>query len=793
MRILKSIHRNNSNAVFTITIYDREAVSDPEIDFKCTPEFFKLKNEGSREDTFKRIIPASLTFTVLYGCADYSTEQDVAITQFYDDLTNSYEGRFYVTVTGMGETLFRGKILPDVGDYLVNGYGDFVVTGIDGITDLMDIEYRPTGYTDLLSEFAIKTSTFNEHFIDIIQRIDTIQFFKEYLNASSIAISLLATANNWTGSNSVAGDIFAQVKVRNYWYEKIGTGSYRKYQSCWDVLTDLLTGFNACMRYDRGRYYIEQLTIQDNNPGDITYYNYVINDDDLFLGTGLAKAQHNYDDDDLLKAGPFITQRRLPAFKAVELEQGKQFTNYINGLKIIKPGNPGLHNLGYAIAGSKTLVSQWHIRFKFGATPSPIPFPYWVLATITLEFRLSIGDYYFGNNITTPSGYTNLKFEDSYHITDDGTVPQLSYGLDDSFTVKLKWQLFKPYNSQQEFDTKFGAYLNKLELMDLVFQSDELPVDDELKLEIIDFSIRLATTAGPSTTIYEVGETVELINSRLIIASGYNDLYEQPKGIKRYEIGDSRNSLIYKAKLGYYDSSLATINQLFMKIVGNPNFDQWPTSLWTDPDAGLTLPIEELMMKSMLAMRAYPANTINIELFKLNNTGHIGFTDQVVFNNKVHIILDMEMTASGPGGFTTYKCVLWQVYKDYVGINIVDTGDDDGPVNPNEFPIPDGSLDLYNVGGVANGLEYWEEWSNVPTAYVEPVDGDNLSVLVNISDEYTKRIKKKWQLYINGVKQLYTPTGTLALRQWRFDLDNNRIVFFKASGPVGHIEVLKYY
>lgn len=788
MKILKSVHRNNSNAVFTITIYDKEAVSDPEIEFKCTPEFFKLKNEGSREDTFKRIIPASLTFTVLYGCADYSTEQDVAITQFYDDLTNSYEGRFYVTVTGMGETLFRGKILPDVGDYLVNGYGDFVVTGIDGITDLMDIEYRPTGYTDLLSEFAIKTSTFNEHFIDIIQRIDTIQFFKEYLNASSIAISLLATANNWTESNSVAGDIFAQVKVRNYWYEKIGTGSYRKYQSCWDVLTDLLTGFNAFMRYDRGRYYIEQLTIQDNNPGDITYYNYVINDDDLFLGTGLAKAQHNYDDDDLLKAGPFITQRRLPAFKAVELEQGKQFTNYINGLTMSVPGNNGPFDFGYVIGEGNKLVFQWNCDILLGPSWSAASYSNTIEVEWILVFRIQIGDFYMIADDPKYGGIVDVAPNGQFHVGAGGIVPVINWTLIPS-NVTVRWKHTFVSTNLSDFNNQVSVYREYIRNSALVMESSEINANGNLVLELVDFETkRNGTVIGG----FPKGNISIIKTSRMIISGGYNDLYEKPKGIKRYEIGDSRNSLIYKTKLGYYDSSLATINQLFMKIVGNPNFDQTPTIEWTDPDAGLTLPIEELMMKSMLAMRAYPANTINIELFKLNNTDHIGFTDQVVFNNKVHIILDMEMTASGPGGFTTYKCVLWEVYKDYFGINIVDT-DDDGQVNPNEFPIPDGSLDLYNVGGVQSGIEYWEEWYNVNTPYVSSLDGEDYT-LVNISDDYTTYIKKKWHLYINGVKWLYTPgTGTLLNRQWRFDQDNNRIVFFKASGPVGHIEVLKYY
>jgi len=786
MRILKSQHKNNSGAVFNIMIYDSEATTNPEIEFKCGPDFFKLKNEGSTEDTFKRIIPSSLTFTVLYGCPDYSTEQDEAVTQFYNDLTNSYEGRFYIQVTGMGQTLFRGKILPDVGDYLVHGYGDFIVTAIDGITDLKGIEYRPTGYTDLTSEFAIQTKTFNEHFLDIIERIDTIIFFKELFNSSSIAISLLATANNWTETYSVAGDIFSQVKVRNYWFEQI-TPSYRKYQTCWEALTDLLTGLNCRICYERGRYYVEQLTIQDNIPSNITYYHYIKNGTEVITGTALTKAQHNYDTDDNILAGPFITQRRLPAFKAIELRQGKQFTNYINGMELSVDGNSGPFDFGYVIGEGNKMVFQWHSDIVLGSAWSAAPYFNQITAEWILEFKVKVGDFYMIADDPKYGPFVDVNPNGQYHISAGGTVPVINWTLTES-TVKVRWIRTFVSSTLADFNNQVSAYRSFVRNSALVMESSEIPENGFFEMELISFTTKRngTTIGGFPPGIYQLVKS-----SRIIIASGYNDLYELPKGIKRYEIGDSRNSIIYKVELGYYDSDKATINQLFMKIVGNPNFSELPTIEWTDPDSGLTLPIEELMMKSMLSMRAFPANTINIELFNRNSDTdkYIGYTDQVVFNDKVHILLDREMIASGPGGFTTYKSVLWEVYKDYIGINVVDTGEPE--VEPNDFPIPDGNLDLFN-SAPDSGLEYWEEWFNISTPYVSSIEGEDYA-LVNTDAEYNNRIKKQWQLYINGVKQLYTPTGTLALRQWRFDQDNNRIVFFKGSGNVAHIEVFKYY
>lgn len=276
----------------------------------------------------------------------------------------------------------------------------------------------------------------------------------------------------------------------------------------------------------------------------------------------------------------------------------------------------------------------------------------------------------------------------------------------------------------------------------------------------------------------------------MIIASGYSDLYEQPKGIKRYEVGDVRNSLIYKTKLGYYDSALATVNQLFMSIEDNPLFSEYPTLEWTDPDPAITLPIEELMMKSILSMRQKPARIYSLDLYYRNNS-YIGFGDQIVMYDAVTVPIEMELIASGPGGYSTYKSILWEIEKDYLGINVVDTGDPE--VDPTTFPMPDGVLDQYSpTNNTPVGVEYHEEWEDITTAYLEPVSKE-LSSLVFVSDENTPEIKIKWALYLNGVKQTYLPDGTLIMRNWRFDLDDNRITIFKGSGPIKHAEIFKYY
>lgn len=84
---------------------------------------------------------------------------------------------------------------------------------------------------------------------------------------------------------------------------------------------------------------------------------------------------------------------------------------------------------------------------------------------------------------------------------------------------------------------------------------------------------------------------------------------------------------------------------------------------------------------------------------------------------------------------------------------------------------------------------YYEEFFDVATNYVTLTDF-SMEFEVDVDDTYT--INTKWIIYINGVKQRYL-NGTLVNRTFKFDVDNNRIYFFKGAGNVAHIEVFKYY
>ena len=782
---LRASHRDLSGTVRQIFIYDRELGASTTDTVVCTEELYTLKWEGDRNDIFKRIIPCTASFTIYTEHPTYSEAARTAVQSFYNDIATSYEGRFYIRCQygeDLGQTVqeFMGKILPDIGEMVLDHYRTVTFTAIDGITGLKDIEYRPDGYSDTDPIDAIRITRFKDHIHAILIKNDVVEYFQDTINA--FGTSLFTTSGHWTESRSTPGDgdIWNRVMVRNFFFEQISP-TYRKYKSCYDVLEQLLTGFVARCIYADGKYHIEQLSYQDNLTPIIYGYNY---DGNAMVGTYYdAKTQHTIwgSTESNLQVLTWPSRKWLAPIKAIELTSGKQFTNYINGLYVAAttPGWGGSGTLDFGpqvLAGSK-LVTQLNAEFILGT--SGWTWAATVVMQFTLRFKIKIGDFFL--KVQNTDEIIGLSPDIKYHVTSNG-IPVLEWTLTDS-TITLQWQkVFASINST-DLESQFTAWRQHLQNASIVLESLEIQEDGDFIIEMIDFihSVNGSPIGGSPPALW-----VCKSSSRIIFASGYSDLYEKPKGIKRYEVADIRNTLLYKVDLSYYDSDLVTMEQLFLwslnDLIDSPFEQAMPTTEWTDPDASLTLPIEDLMMKTMVAMRKYPAQTLEMDVY-FREDDRISLRDRVAIDGELYLITEMELNA----GSGIYKVILWRLYKDYLGINVVDTGEPE-PETP--APLPDGSLDAASPGGNLTGVEFYQEWTNVTDNYV------NLSVfLADYLPDTDTSIKTKWHLYINGVRQRYVDASPV-IRTWRFlnpDPSINRIEFFKGSGAVSHIELIKYY
>lgn len=769
---LTAEHRDVSGAARKIDIYDRDLPEYLGSTMLCTSDFYVLKHEGDVNDPFKRIIPCNCQFTLFLQHPNYTEDQLYEVNQFFSDLIDSHEGRFYVRCA-YGEGLdtqyeFYGKILPDIGELTLDFWQTVQITAIDGISGLRDVEYRPTGYTDLTPDYAIQTIKFKDHFTDIISRNDVVEYFQDEIAAFNT--SMFTTSAFWTESKSEAGDIFNQVRLRNIYFEQVGK-TYRKYQSCYDVLEDLLIGFVARCVYASGKYHIEQLPYQDN--ATLIRYGYKYNGDAQTSGSGIygTKETLNYTTDDNVRALVYPTKRWLTPLKAIELTHSKTFTNYMNGMAISIPGNIGPHNFGNVIATGARLVIQW--KFEFTNVPTLDPNTY-LFIKARLRMIVKIGDLY----LNFPDGVCEVKVNSTgeyFVLISDNTVPIMEWSVDPveitlGFTVANSLNFTTVENFTQQLTNSF-----------FIIETLEIQEDGEMIFEFLDFKIYNWINGLPEiTTDPDITLTLKP-SSRIILASGYSDLFEQPKAIKRYEVGDIRNTSIYKINLAYFDSALLTFQQLFIKNSIYVTTDE-PTTEWTDPDAALTLPIQDLMMKTMLAMRQYPAEVFKMEFFFL--TPDIFRMDKrVAIDGQLYIPLDLEIF-SGTG---IYRVSLLKVYKDFTGINIIDI---DEPEPDTQYPVPDGSLDANYPA--QNGIQIYEEWENVSLNYVEV---ENLSAYVNVNDDYL--MKTKFHVIVNGVRQRYVsgtaPTPNIQNREFDVDTSTDRIYIGKGSGNIKHVELLVYY
>lgn len=740
---ITSTYRSVQGAKYKILVYDREFSGD-EVEMDTYAEV--LTHEGNPDDPFKRISPVRFSFTMVLNSTNYDETTRESVVAFYLDLISAYEGRFYITVrqnTLSGTILFRGKIIADIGDLQLNFYKDVKITAIDGLTSLKDIEFRPTDYTDLVAEYAIKLSTFVEIFTDLLMRTDVNQFFYVDTSLNATGDVLFSTANNWTETNSDAGDIWAQVKKRNTWFEQ-KSETYRKYKNGWDVYNIVLTGYNARIIFSDGVYHIEQIGYLDNLTLSRRKYNFEGND----AGSYANKTTINITTDDNCHILAHPSVKQLPAFKAVELKQSKAFTNYINGVQISYDYNPGPHNFGYVIGTGSRLVFDWRFSLLY------LPDINLAFKLIRFEFQIKIGDYYLKSLST---GYQNT---DQLEInTGSSQLKLLSYEL--TLVPSTCVMLLNPNASWVNMATFFH--------WSIVGESTVIPEDGELIIELIAFNVVDVTlTDVPAETAKLVRWTITKHSRVIISPTGYGGLAQVPEGLSIYEVGDVKNTIIYPIEFDYYDGDFSEFHSLYI----DQDTVTVATEEWTDDDMGETLPIQQLVMKQILGMRSKPTQVINC-ILQRSDDGIMTADMRFASGDELYMPLKFEHNLSEG----TYSIALYKIFKDYAGINIVDTGT---PDIYNDFPTPSG---LESGITPNSGIKYFYREFVASGTYV--TIPDSLPYFVS-GDTSVDTIRSDWSVYAEGVFQDYVDYttltfpltgGELAIGQYTMEPAENRFHF----------------
>ena len=654
---------SSRKTAYQINIYDREFSGTATRIYVSNPN---MSHQGNQDDPFQRIVGAKFEVNIPLRLDEYTETILNELVDFYEDLSVSAEGRFYLTVRQLlvdgSKLLFRGKILADINDLQLNYFKDLKITAIDGIEDLKNIQYRPTAYTDGQPLHTLRIYSFVEHMLALLKYSDTNKFFYEDTSLNGTADVLLLCSPHWTESDQSEGNVWAQVGVRNMWFEQV-TPSYRRYKSCYTVLTEILNGFNARCIFSNGMYIVEQLSILDNLT--VNRYGYKYNGDPA-TATPVAKATHNIDSDANSQILAYPSLKNIAGLKAVELIQSYKLQNYISGTTIQWPDDDGPHNLGYVISTGQ----QMGLALSFNVIMNVSPYTLDVLHLFMIELEVKIGSYYL-RSLANPSN----PVSEGYDFVNKGSGGGLIQ------VGSFEWTL-SPDTIRIVYNTGPTKFPNLDEIRSWIFYAGslEIPADGDLIITLLPPKILNIDLTENATETAKI-ESVELLNnSRMIISpSGYGNLSEPPDKFSIYEIGDTKNTVIHKTEFPFFDTALYLKNaEKGMYYLSDLIDNVRNTTEWTDPDSLETYELQRLTMRSILSMRKTPKRVKNIKLHILNKNV-VTFDNRFALSGEVSIPLKMEHDMDED----IYTLSLFTIVKDYTGINIVETDDPTIPV-----PLP---------------------------------------------------------------------------------------------------------
>ena len=765
--ILQSKWSDTHGVRYKLDIFDDEVEVDTLTPFDIVFGSIIVADEGSDNDPFKRVIPKSCTWTMLLESSNYNSTQTTAVRSFYNELSDSYEGRFFARVRKVGgnnDIIFQGKVLPDVGDLTLTMHEEFKVTSICGLKDLFNIEYKSE---IIAGQYNDQPLPFTEHFSRILKLNIVVPFF----NNSTAAI--FSTSQHWTNNrHDEDDDIFRYSHRRNSYYEQISP-TFRRFKTAGEVLTDLLTGFNARIYQAKGIFQIEQLSYQDNHP--VKRRGYDIDGVEL-IGEGGAPYLPNKKAWYLKNNNPieilqYPVVKRLPPFKAIRLKQNKGYYNVWNGLSLKWPLDAGPKSLGQQLSEGQQMAAE--LRFDIKPT-----IPTEAVGNILIKFKVKFGDFW-------------LQPYDEELLGTNSIVSIVDQSRDSIMKpVRFSWSPVEVEILLQIVCPPTFLRPNESRKFKFWWVSDEVPENGELSWEI--------THAQAFRRLFEnegnVIESVEILpESKIFISEQGLDAFSVvPEQVILTEINDIRNTVVYDESLSYYDyggtiirpdGTTGLTNEIihYRKTPFPPPFENiFPTlQWWKDPDMDDELPIQQLMMRSILTMRSKPNKVVNLTMIHI--LGDILQCDDIyVWQPDVYLpIKSAHNLSTGE-----YTFSLWMLNKDYSPW----TTETDITIPEQDVFIKDTS-DPVRFGDTPSGIVHFEEFFNVNDDFVVP--DYSLNYLDWENEDFMRR---NFFVVINGVKQRYVANVVPVNGQWTIDpADEFKLKFFKGRNPVAWIEFTTYF
>lgn len=235
-----------------IEIHDSAYVGDP-VEFKVYDgAHIRFRSEGGEVQPAP-VLGSSLEFGMVVQNSDHE--------DLIDDIAGAAEGRFTVVIYKDSTFYWAGvinspEITIDDKDYPF----EFRITAVDGLGLLRNYEYRQDGTS--ATKYDLRYTGIDKITDIILRCLKKLPHVVTHFTGST---KFLVTAINWYSSDHTATpagatyDPFYYTELDNRFAVTGQSSGNAKFLSCYDVLTQILTAFNARIALFDGYFLIEQL------------------------------------------------------------------------------------------------------------------------------------------------------------------------------------------------------------------------------------------------------------------------------------------------------------------------------------------------------------------------------------------------------------------------------------------------------------------------------------------------------------------------------------------------------
>jgi hypothetical protein len=656
---------------------------------------------------------------------------------FLSDILESSEGRFYLELRhkdafDLWIRVFFGRILSN-GLQIQDVSQPFIrLEAIDGLTLLKTIDY-----THPVEDTACNLI---DIFMECLLKIDVID---KYFDDEDAVI--------YFSNKLKISTLFIAEKVYHFDYFFRLENDLPVRFSCFQVIEEILKKYNLLLSYNNGFYYI------------------IGKENFLSTNTAISKIyRKNYDvdvieisyppidllDDDGTRALNTGMYHFEPGVKRVFVETDKEFTNRNLAYgKVWKSDNPS-----YQVCGFMNKNAQYQTFVKLSVDSYIVPWQNPEVKFIKVAFYFKSVE--FGGTDTI---YPCFDFEPntygSHYILYTPQLPVNELTTDTDETAMI-FYLF---------------YLGKMEYsFNFVFNAETIDQKMSFRVEYLG--------------IYDYDPNNPGIPYQLTPVSGWESLpisFDVTQSFGRYPVLIS-DVVKFAATSDTTEATTKTIKILAPDKYGNEmakpiilygsgyerSNDDWNMY-------GTNGSLENLLCVSALRYMAQKQKYLTIDV---NVVSGIPSTyDDIEYRDDNFIVTN----------------IAWNLYQGNMKLTMLKIPDSTPTITINSVaPKTTGftqTIQLFESPAYSSnnpsiqGVQLHKEWENVAVNYLEV---DNLLTLIyGLSDD---EIKRKCFLYINGVKQRYLD-DTLISQTFKFDLSLNRILFFKGSGNVRHIEFYKMF